>query len=45
VFDQQEQLGLPKLTFLNIGGGFSMVPNDENESFMELASKLSSLIE
>ena len=42
IFEIVEKLKMPKLTLLNIGGGFSMF-NDE--CFMDLGRKLSRIID
>ena len=45
IFDKAEEIGMPKMDILDLGGGYSLLhPMDEN-SFITVASKVSPLID
>ena len=45
VFEQSAEIEMPKLDFINIGGGFTMANTDKNGNFVELAYNLSKVID
>lgn len=45
VFELHRELDIPKLDFLNIGGGFSMMNNQKDGNFIELAYYLTKVID